>query len=683
MAYTNVFVIGDSLVDAGNALALAEWYDGLPLQDLPEGAPAAEDGYFLGRFSDGYNFADLVANKAIGAVTEPIFPYDFEDPWLGIPIDPFASDPSGNNLNFAYGGAQIRNGDEAVPDLDGQTDALRDAVDGHIPSGSLVLVCMGGNDVRSLAPAGSDPTAQADAYAELQNCADQLLHELGQLIGDGARNIVITGIADVGLIPRYDRNGDGNLDATEQMRSDAATDYSIYLDNLVRTQVVPALRAMGATITYVPLMDYTASNGTLVRGGLSSILPTIAALNGLSAQELSNNLLQHQELVFFDQVHPNAQANALFGSYMQSMIAGTPWVETLPLMGANRDYIATATIGAAREIDRVTVSLVAGTTYTLEMLGVSSLGTMGSLGDPNLRLLGPGGTLIGANDDSGAGFDATLTFTAATTGNYTLELSAIGSLTGSYSLQGAAVGGTAMQQGNAYSVSSASTVILEGAGGIGQDVVNASVSYALSAGSEIEVLQTDRASAKTSINLTGNEFAQTIIGNAGINVIEGMAGADILYGGKGNDRFVLSNAAVTSPGTANIDAIKDYAAGDIVDITQVLGVASGTNVVGGGYLRVTTSGLIQVDLNGGGNEWVTLSTINGTGSVTLRYLSGGAATNLSVSRVADGGLASLSTQSSADHGVGITSSFAPPMLDHDGYGFEASQYRDASADLWI
>ena len=162
-----------------------------------------------------------------------------------------------------------------------------------------------------------------------------------------------------------------------------------------------------------------------------------------------------------------------------------------------------------------------------------------------------------------------------------------------------------------------------------------------------------------------------------------MAGADILYGGKGNDRFVLSNAAVTSPGTANIDAIKDYAAGDIVDITQVLGVASGTNVVGGGYLRVTTSGLIQVDLNGGGNEWITLSTINGTGSVTLRYLSGGAATNLSVSRVADGGLASLNTQSSADDGVGITSSFAPPMLDHDGYGFEAWQYRDASADLWI
>ena len=208
MAFTHVFVIGDSLVDAGTALGLAEWYDGLPLQDLPEGAPTEAAGYYLGRFSNGYTFADLVSNKAIGDVTEPVFPYHFEDPWLGIPIDPFEGDPSGNNANYAYGGSHIRNGDEVVPDLDLQTDALRDAVDGNIPSSALIIVTMGGNDVRDLAPTGSDPVSQVAAYAELRECAIQLQHELGQLIGDGARNICITGIADVGLIPRYDRDDD-------------------------------------------------------------------------------------------------------------------------------------------------------------------------------------------------------------------------------------------------------------------------------------------------------------------------------------------------------------------------------------------------------------------------------------------------------------------------------------------
>src|SRR5918993_1432279 len=584
MAFTHVFVIGDSLVDAGNVLELAEWYDGLPFQNLPEGAPTEDLGYFLGRFSNGYTFADLVSNKAIGLVTEPVFPYHFDDPWLGIPLDPFAGDPTGNNSNYAYGGSHIRNGTEGVPDLDEQTDALRDAVDGRIPSSALIIVTMGGNDVRDLAPTGTDPVPQAAAYTELRECAIQLQHELSQLIGDGARNICITGLADVGLIPRYDRDGDGVLNATEQMRSAAATDYSIYLDTLIRTQVVPALQALGATVTYVPLMDYVDGNGNLVAGALS---------------------------------------------------------EKLPLMGANVDYSATATIGGPGEVDRVTASLVAGTTYTLEMLGVSSLGTSGSLGDPTLRLIGPNGVLVGADDDRGVGFDPTLTFTASTSGNYTLELSAAGSVTGTYSLQAAVIAGTAMTTSNTYAVSSSSTVVIEGAGGIGRDVISTSVSYALSPRSEIEALQTSRPSAKTAINLTGNEFAQTLIGNTGANVLEGKGGADILYGNKGNDRFVLSNSAVTSPGAANIDAIMDYAAGDLVDVTQILAVAPGTNVASGGYLRVTTSGLVQVDLDGGGDDWITLSTINGTGAVTLRYLSGGTATDLSLARVLESSAAAL------------------------------------------
>jgi len=52
-------------------------------------------------------------------------------------------------------------------------------------------------------------------------------------------------------------------------------------------------------------------------------------------------------------------------------------------------------------------------------------------------------------------------------------------------------------------------------------------------------------------------------------------------------------------------------------------------------LRVTTSGLVQVDASGGSNEWVTLGSINGTGAVNVRYLSGGQLTTLSVTRVAE------------------------------------------------
>ena len=140
------------------------------------------------------------------------------------------------------------------------------------------------------------------------------------------------------------------------------------------------------------------------------------------------------------------------------------------------------------------------------------------------------------------------------------------------------------------------------------------------------MLRTTNDRGRGAINLTGNEFDQTIVGNAASNVIEGKAGSDILTGGGGKDIFVLSNAAVTNPGVANIDRISDYGSGDIVDIGQILNVAAGTNVIAGGYLRVTTSGLIQVDMDGGGNNWVTLSSINNGGAVTVRYLSGGVAT---------------------------------------------------------
>src|SRR3990170_3655148 len=188
MAYTGVFVFGDSLVDAGNALKLAEFYGDLTFSDLPDGAPSAERGYFKGRFADGYTFADLVSNKFIGVPTKTIFPYGYEDPWLGVPIAPFASDPSGNNLNFAYGGAQIRQGDEVVPDLDGQTDAFRAAVDGDADSGALYLITIGGNDVRSLVPKGSESSSYDEAFATLQRAANEFNDEVQSLIEIGVRN---------------------------------------------------------------------------------------------------------------------------------------------------------------------------------------------------------------------------------------------------------------------------------------------------------------------------------------------------------------------------------------------------------------------------------------------------------------------------------------------------------------
>ncbi|MDX8534097.1 calcium-binding protein [Mesorhizobium sp. VK25A] len=92
-----------------------------------------------------------------------------------------------------------------------------------------------------------------------------------------------------------------------------------------------------------------------------------------------------------------------------------------------------------------------------------------------------------------------------------------------------------------YYVNNAATKVIEAAGQ-GQDRVWTSVSYALTPGSSIEVLGTQKDAGTTAINLTGNELAQHIIGNAGNNIINGGGGADTLTGNGGNDTFVFNTA---------------------------------------------------------------------------------------------------------------------------------------------
>jgi serralysin len=124
-----------------------------------------------------------------------------------------------------------------------------------------------------------------------------------------------------------------------------------------------------------------------------------------------------------------------------------------------------------------------------------------------------------------------------------------------------------------YIVDNVGDVVVEDVGG-GTDRVVADVSYVLSAGAEVETLSSRQHSLVVSINLTGNEFGQTLQGTFGVNILNGKGGNDVLFGFNGADTFVFDTAL----GAGNIDQLADFSVVDDtinVDDAIFAGLATG------------------------------------------------------------------------------------------------------------
>jgi Ca2+-binding RTX toxin-like protein len=88
-----------------------------------------------------------------------------------------------------------------------------------------------------------------------------------------------------------------------------------------------------------------------------------------------------------------------------------------------------------------------------------------------------------------------------------------------------------------YYVDNAGDVIVEPAL-VGNDRVATTISYTLSADADIELFEAITQSATDAMNLTGNGFGQTIVGNAGVNILRGEGADDVLIGLGGDDYLV-------------------------------------------------------------------------------------------------------------------------------------------------
>lgn len=203
--YTSMTVFGDSLVDAGNIRAL-----GL-------GANPA-DGYFMGRFTNGYDYTDLLSMSLFGTPTMAS-------------LGAFTG-----GTNFAYGGARA-SVTSAVPDLAEQLTLYSAylAEGNTVDTNGLYVLNFGGNDIFN-APSNA---AQADAF--LRNAAKAYADGVQALLDLGVRNILLTGFP-VLTDPRS-FTAEGYL-TTELARLNMDADDTLfrfsYLDFFTRVSTDPA-----------------------------------------------------------------------------------------------------------------------------------------------------------------------------------------------------------------------------------------------------------------------------------------------------------------------------------------------------------------------------------------------------------------------------------------------------------
>jgi len=165
-AISNLYVFGDSTVDAGNFLSFSGG-----------STPGAAQGYVNGRWTNGLNYADLLSLALFGAPTT-------------------ASAMGGNN--YGIGGARVVTDPNSLPDMAAQIAAYAAVSGGTADPNALYVLNFGGNDLFALLNLLGDP-AGFDAYRT--ELIQQYSQSLGLLDSMGARQIFFMGFPAIDTLP--------------------------------------------------------------------------------------------------------------------------------------------------------------------------------------------------------------------------------------------------------------------------------------------------------------------------------------------------------------------------------------------------------------------------------------------------------------------------------------------------
>lgn len=188
-AYSANYIFGDSLSDTGNLYLLTQSQHAVDsaVPVLPQ------DPYFNGRFSNGYNYAELFSAE------------------LGLQALPYLA----GGTNYAYGGARTSYHGLSSLNAIGSYDAQISAYLGThavADASALFTINIGSNDLADIIGTlaqGNTATGMAMFSSAVQSIGTSLT----QLVASGARSFVMPTITDLGLTPEITSHGSAALDA--------------------------------------------------------------------------------------------------------------------------------------------------------------------------------------------------------------------------------------------------------------------------------------------------------------------------------------------------------------------------------------------------------------------------------------------------------------------------------------
>ncbi len=265
-SYSAIFVYGDSLSDNGNLFAAT-------------GFPPAP--YFDGRFSNGPVAVEQLAAQ------------------LGVPLFDFAWGGATTGLyNQADGGTQTMPGSVPLPGMLAQL-AIYPVPPAAIPS-ALFVVWGGANDFET----GGSPTVAVSNIDTI----------VGALEAEGATNILVPGLPDLGLTPEF-------------FGQPGATLYS----NVFNTALQASLPS-GATYfdTAALLNGIVANPGAY---GLTNV--TTPCFDQIALTVCSDP----SQYLFWDDIHPTTTADAILAAQFDAAVT-TPEPSSILLVGSGIAAIA-------------------------------------------------------------------------------------------------------------------------------------------------------------------------------------------------------------------------------------------------------------------------------------------------------------------------------------------------------